>query len=219
MAVFDGHGGADVSDFCIQNLVAAYEAVKEDPTLPNGQMKLGGIFEFLSTRTDEMEAGSTASIVALANNGTEALVGVLGDSPVYVKKADGTIWAAPCHNVRTNPREVDVAQARGGVVYDGYLFDGKGLTAHGIQMSRALGDKDLANVLSREPEIFTVPIDVGSWILVASDGLIDPAHKESNLEWAVIDMIEKGKSARDLVQYALAVPTDDNVSVIIAKVV
>lgn len=220
LAVFDGHGGSDVSDFCIQHLVSAYQAMMEVSDLNTRELRLRALINLLALRTNEMEAGSTASIVAIPADAKEAVIGILGDSPVIIRQAGGTIWQTLGHNVRTTSgAELDAAKGRGGVIYGGYLYSSEGLSAAGLQMTRALGDKNLGNVLSHEPEIFTIPIDVDSWILVASDGLIDPRHGTADNTPNIIQIIEEGKNAKDLVSYALTIPTNDNVSAILVKMI
>jgi serine/threonine protein phosphatase PrpC len=119
--------------------------------------------------------------------------------------------------VRSNPIEAEAAKAKGGIIANGYLYSG--ISRGGLQMSRALGDKHLASVLSRTPDLFTVPFDAKTgWILVASDGLFDPSHELQPHESNIIDLIDQGGSAVDLVEHAVKVPTYDNATAILARV-
>jgi serine/threonine protein phosphatase PrpC len=45
-------------------------------------------------------------------------------------------------------------------------------------MARALGDRLMGEVLSREPTVYTIEIGAQSVIVLASDGLLDPDHAE-----------------------------------------
>jgi serine/threonine protein phosphatase PrpC len=218
LGIFDGHGGNQVSEFCHKNLLNAFNAVADDPTMPTIPEKMKGIFTYLNSRTNSMRAGSTASIVFIPSTLDRAFVGVLGDSPVIIRNADDEVWASPEHNVRSNPSEVAKAKERGGTVYGGYLF-ARGLSSAGLQMTRVLGDAPFSEVVSRDPEIFELSLKAGSFVLVGSDGLFDPSHASGTAREKIVELIDKGAGAGDLAKYALSVPTDDNVSAILVKVI
>ena len=235
-AVFDGHGGSQVSNFLYRNVKNAFDAVANNPALPLIEMKMRGLFDWLTERTKDMEEGSTGSIVFIPSELDRAYVGVLGDSPVIIRTGQGQIitppdisinlpttfgdiWISPEHNVRANPAEVRRIQNQGGYVFGGYAFPGdEKFTSGGLQLTRLFGDADYASIVSREPQIFEVPLQAGSFVLVASDGLIDPAHGSKAAAADIVDMIGQGKTATGLVKYAIGVPTGDNASAILIKV-
>jgi len=236
LAVFDGHGGSGVSEFCENNLLAAFNAVADAPELPTIPDKIRGIFDYLNSYTKGSHDGSTASFVFIPSTLTRAYVGILGDSPVIIKTGEGELmdrqanlgkvvksgeyWHSPEHNVRSNPAEVKRVTAAGGYVYDGYAFSGRGsLTSGGLQLSRTLGDRDFDDILSRDPEIFEVPLAAGSFVLVGTDGLLDPGHKSSAAAQEIVTLIERGADAGQLVhQAAIAKPTGDNVTALLLRV-
>jgi serine/threonine protein phosphatase PrpC len=213
LGVFDGHGGAECSAFCADVF----------PSILQRKPVLQDALEELNVETRSMHSGSTASVVFLPKGNTKAHVAVLGDSPVIIKRVDGSIWIAPEHNVRTNKVEAEAAKARGGFVSGGYLFahyDGSGL-----QMSRALGDAALDGILLRTPEIFEHELGENSFVLVATDGAVDPAHSSGSYGTAptspiddLIHAIERGTTAEQIVNNALAVPTRDNVTALLVEV-
>jgi serine/threonine protein phosphatase PrpC len=102
------------------------------------------------------------------------------------------------HNVRTNLREREAAIARGGEYGEGYLF--KPGSVGGLQMSRALGDNYLEGVLSREPATDVFRIGAKSIVIVASDGVFDPNHKESPevVACELVGLAQKGHTAPEL---------------------
>jgi len=218
LGIFDGHGGDEVSEYCYKNLLKNFNAVADDPSWPTISDKIRGIFHYLNNDTNSMRAGSTASIVFVPSTLDRAFVGVLGDSPVIIRNADNEIWVGPEHNVRSNPSEVAKAKERGGTIYGGYLF-ARGLSSAGLQMTRVLGDASFSEVVSREPEIFEVSLKAGSFVLVASDGLLDPSHASGTARDKIVELIDKGAAAGDLAKYALSIPTNDNVSAILVKVI
>jgi serine/threonine protein phosphatase PrpC len=85
-------------------------------------------------------------------------------------------------------------------------------------MARALGDSHLKGVLSTEPEIDTIPIVGHGFILVATDGLFDPAHRAfgKSLEW-VFSLVADGADAQFLVGDAIRRQTHDNATAILAR--
>lgn len=210
LATFDGHGGSECADWCEKNLIHIFHMILDRK--PENLIK--AIFEILNGATENMGPGCAASIAFIPKDGSSVIVGVLGDAPVLVKKPDGELWLAPEHNVRTNRAEADAAVERGGFVQGGYLC--VGFSSGGLQMSRALGDRFLRKVLNREPEIFTLPLDSNSWVLVGTDGLFDPSHA-TNPSTTIAAAIEAGHDAKQLVQNALDVPTYDNVTAILVK--
>lgn len=241
LAVFDGHGGEGTSEFCEKNLLTAFNAVADDPRFPTISDKIRGIFEHLNTATARNDDGSTASIVFIPSTLTRAYVGILGDSPVIIKTGKGEIvpglpgveplierlpvtsgeyWYSPEHNVRSNPSEVKRIQKAGGYVHNGYSFSGRGsFSSGGLQLSRALGDRDFADILSREPEVFEIPLGLGSFVLVGTDGLLDPGHASRTAASDVVKLIERYADAGQLVANAtITKPTGDNVTAMLLRV-
>jgi serine/threonine protein phosphatase PrpC len=214
LATFDGHGGEECADYCAKRLISLYHEIRNSLLIVNYENLMRAIFHYLHDETEHMGPGCAASIAFIPANGYETIVGVLGDAPVLIRKADGEIWLSPEHNVRTNPAEVDAAIARGGYVQSGYLF--VRLSGSGLQMTRALGDRFLGTVLNREPEVFRLPTGPGSFVLVGTDGLFDPSHATHPSDKIAQNIID-GASAQQLVDNALAVPTGDNVTAILVK--
>lgn len=210
LATFDGHGGSECADFCAKNLISVFHGVPR-ANRPLEEV-IRDVFAILNEKTEIMGPGCAASIAFIPKDEHNVVVGVLGDAPILVKKADGELWLAPEHNVRTNRAEVDAAIKRGGFVQSGYLF--ARYSDAGLQMSRAFGDRFLGTVLNREPEIFRLSIGPGSFVLVGTDGLFDPNHA-TNPSTIIARAIEAGADAYKLVQNALAVPTRDNVTAIL----
>jgi serine/threonine protein phosphatase PrpC len=212
LAAFDGHGGGACAEYCVRNLVPIFQSAMAEYNFFEGVIR--DVFELLNHGTKDMGPGCAASIAFIPKEGRSVFVGVLGDAPVLVKKADGGLWLAPEHNVRTNKAEVAAAEERGGFVQGGYLF--ATYSGDGLQMSRALGDRHLDRVLNRKPEIFRLPLGAGSFVLVGTDGLFDPTHVTQPGE-TIAAAIEAGQDANQLVQNALAVPTYDNVTAILVR--
>jgi serine/threonine protein phosphatase PrpC len=84
-------------------------------------------------------------------------------------------------------------------------------------MSRALGDVKLRHILSQKPETYCVNLDGDSYVLVATDGLFDPAHNDKSTTAVIGNLIRDGYAAQHLVNYAMCTLANDNVTAILAK--
>ena len=216
LGVFDGHGGCGVADYAATHAASFFTTMRKE-FKKDSEIALKMLFQKLVEKTKETSSGSTATIVLVRND--LATVGVLGDSPAIIKTASGDLWHSPEHNVRTNVKECIAAEARGGRISpNGYLFDRYQYQGEGLQMSRALGDRHLNNVLDREPEICQVPINNQSWILVCSDGLIDPSHMNANAASSIITAIDGTSiTAEELVELASATQKYDNSTAVLMR--
>jgi len=219
LAVMDGHGGAEVADYVARHLKAAWETIRPEYDVAP---KMRQVVTALHMMTNEYHAGSTLSLVFIPTHEKVAYVAVLGDSPVIVSQPNGTLHISPDHNVRTNSDEARAAMSRGAVIVGGYMHAGVLHTepyhfgcGPGLQMTRALGDVELDSVLDRNPDVYSVPL--GEFVLVASDGLFDPAHsadpKRQAYDFAI--MVGVGATAEDLV-HSVKQPKD-NVTAILWK--
>ena len=206
LGVWDGHGGAECAALCAKAL----------PSILTNDPSLSYALDELNKMTRTMRAGSTASLVLIPKDESRVDVAVLGDSPVLVSRPDGSIWVSPEHNVRTNEAEADAAIKRGGFLAQGYLF--ADYSGDGLQMSRALGDAHLDKVLSREPEVFSLALYKGKFVLMCSDGAVDPSHAAAKASIdSIVALVEAGGDAQEIVERALAAKTGDNVTAILVR--
>jgi serine/threonine protein phosphatase PrpC len=216
LAIFDGHGGADVAHLASEQLPAIWaDEITAEGATP--KTALQNSIQKLNILTQHYEPGSTISLVFIPANDDTASVAIMGDSPVIIKDAEGKINISPDHNVRTNYIEAEAAKSRGGFVEGGYLF--QSYDGMGLQMARALGDSYLNKVLSRTPEIYGVKINKDSFIIAASDGCFDPGHYDfKKAAQTIVELVERGQEANELVhRAAVDYPTGDNVSCIVAR--
>lgn len=187
LTVMDGHGGMDVSDFCANNI---FRMISLDEGQPED--RLSSLVANLNSATRRHEAGSTFSGVIISEGLNTASIAILGDSPVVILDEKGQLHISPEHNVRTNEKERRAVEARGGLCESGYIWSSG---EAGLQMSRALGDAPLDDILFREPEIYTIYNPI--WVLVASDGLFDPSHKDTESLMEDIKEFAKNRATAD----------------------
>jgi serine/threonine protein phosphatase PrpC len=223
LGVFDGHGGDECSEYLSSK--GYLHIVEEVNAVHNEFGKAGGTedafrraFRRIASETDHMRAGSSATVAFIDAQNSEAVCAVVGDSPVLARWPDGSLFIGPDHNVRTNQAEGKAAEERGGILYNGYVWNGSpyGDYARGLQMARAFGDSELGKIISREPEIFK--IEIGLWLLLGTDGIASPGHTEVELKVGyenIAKLLDDGGDAQKIVDRALRAQTGDNVTAIV----
>ena len=213
MAIVDGHGGSSTAEMVAQSAVRLFtQALSEYKD--NLEGALSKTVAELDRITREQKSGTTLSLVFVPDGESHAHVAVIGDSPVIIKDRKGKINISPDHNVRSNPEELQAAIGRGAHYEQGYIFNPH--SGDGLQMSRALGDRNLEGILSREPDVYSVELGVGSIIIIASDGVFDPGHADTLQEiHQALELVGGGGDARALVDDAIMRMTGDNASAIV----
>jgi serine/threonine protein phosphatase PrpC len=165
----------------------------------------------LCQHTEKFLSGTTLSIALVLEEQDEAVIAVLGDSPIVVIDQSERVHISPEHNVGANLTERQAAVGRGGMYQDGYILNEHG---RGLQLSRALGDANFDGILSREPDIYT--IKGPRWVLVGTDGLLDPAHyNTAALATGLAALRSKNVTARGIVDWAMARGLKDNATAVL----
>ena len=176
LAVFDGHNGEETAQYCRAHF-ANYFQPRNAVDVPDA---LSRAIVRLSQKTRAFESGSTLSAVCvledLEGHHDIAVVAVLGDSPVIVRREDGSVWTSTLHNVGTNEEERREAIANG--AYFGFGYISMTLSGPGLQLSRALGDAPFRSILSDTPEISV--IESPAAVLVASDGIFNETYSDKD---------------------------------------
>lgn len=218
LAVFDGHSGEQTAEWLHVNLLPilleelSTHLLREILSPLEIKAALSRAFKKADKATHNNHAGSTATVVVITPDQSEAFIAVLGDSPVIARDSSGIRHVAPEHNVRTNRAEREAAEDRGGIYGGGYIC--RGFSGPGLQMGRAFGDANLGRIISKEPEIYGMPL--GEWLLVCSDGVTDPGHSEMAEAVNKIEaLVDAGATAQNLVDRAVKIPTEDNATAIL----
>jgi len=210
LAVMDGHGGEEVSEFCEKEIRKIFQLFRTE----QAKTALKKLVAELSLRTTHFNEGSTISLALITNNPRKVSVAVLGDSPVVVYDKQGKLHTSPEHNVRSNLKERKAAEQRGGIYSGGYIWNDLGDLGQGLQMGRALGDAHLGGILSRRPDVYSIERPV--WVLVASDGLFDPGHSNTD---ALVEEIrkyaERNANADELMKWAETRGLKDNATALV----
>lgn len=212
LAVMDGHRGSDVASYCKSRI--EYFFSLDNPESSKEALKQ--LVADLNEGTRNSPCGSTFSAVCILESHDKASVAILGDSPVIVIDKNGRVHVSPCHNARTNLEERALAVERGGIYTGGYIYNHE--MTHGLQMTRALGDREMGNVISRKPDVYT--IEAPRWICVASDGLVelldDVLNNDKNAAIdKIVEMAKGGANAHDLLEWAKKKVLIDNTTIVV----
>lgn len=197
--VCDGHfDGFDAA------MIAARELPKHFSTARPTTDDIRAQFARVAELTKFCSNGTTATLVFVHNDGS-VIAGVLGDSLVVVGNSQ-TMIVGPNHNAGTNNAERDWAVEHGAHYRPPHLMFG----SYGLQMSRAFGNWFLADILNREPEIFTATAGQVSWVAVMTDGVLDTTHTDYDSHCLLFrDLVEKGRSAKEIIERFLPFKQDD----------
>lgn len=169
----------------------------------------------LHEMTKNSSSGSTLSVAVIPEDEPRAHVAILGDSPVMIFDGNGGINMSPSHNSRDNPKELEEAIKRGAKPQRGYI--GADGSRELLQITRALGDRELGSVLSREPDIYSADITEDSVVMVSSDGVLGSGQKDNQRAIAYLEnllTVEK-IDAEELVRDASRRGSKDNATAII----
>jgi serine/threonine protein phosphatase PrpC len=214
LSALDGHGGDDAVIAAVAELKALTQLPVPQGTSP--ETVLLNAFDSLVRRTDGMHSGAAATIVLIPESGDEIAIGVLGDCPA-MRVSEDDVFRAPEHNVGTNDAELRRAEARGAWYNGGYIMAGR-FGMIGLQMSRALGDCALDEVLDRQPEIVATSFVPGDTLIVGTDGLYYASQRRRNDSMRLLAaQARDGRDATFIVEDAERRKTRDNASVFVVR--
>ncbi|MBI2048571.1 MAG: protein serine/threonine phosphatase 2C family protein [Parcubacteria group bacterium] len=192
LAVFDGHGGDAVSEYCRKHFQTFFIALLTKSIAT----ALAEATARIAQETAHYQCGSTLSAAFVCESNDTVTVAVLGDSPVLVCKENGSVLIAPQHNVHTNIVERYACIERGAAYSCGYI--GAPNSNPMLQLSRALGDAELRSVISDVPEIFTLKSPRA--VVVATDGIdVDPYDTETHT--GIAEIMQGATHAKTILEW------------------
>jgi serine/threonine protein phosphatase PrpC len=175
VAVFDGHGGAQVAEHAAARVLALVEAALARGL---GREALGREV-FLGLDSAVTRCGSTATLLWVRDR--DLGVAWAGDSRAILVSQDSWRVLASDHRI-DRAEERSRVLAAGAVIDPPYVIDPR--TEYGLMVTRALGDRELRRIgITAEPEVVSARLwddDVG--FVVATDGLWDVVANEEAAE-------------------------------------
>lgn len=216
MGIFDGHGGSECSNYLKKNITKYFQFTEEDlsdieklkKSITSSCIVINQVF--FSAFPDNYD-GSCAlmSFIFKINKRYHLLVANVGDSMGIVLKEteNGKLDYSVLNKLHKpcDPQEKAILEKSGFVVINNRFL--------GLAVSRAFGDRDLAEVgLPCKPEFRNYEItNKFRYMVLASDGLWDVVTEDKVLE--LINQINTNSEL--LAEYALDNGSEDNVTVII----
>ncbi|KAG7347155.1 serinethreonine phosphatase [Nitzschia inconspicua] len=195
VAVFDGHGGADVSSLLRDRVHKLYKEALPKRHLeesekagnsssypPSVQSHIGAIRSALNRverdvlKVDDLEyQGSTAVVVLVHqdDDGERTLVAAnVGDSRAILSRSGRALDLTKDHKPCDEREKARIRSMGADIEWDPY---GQLYRVNDLSLSRAIGDRFAKPVVSSEAEIDCLPIIDGKdeFFLLASDGLWD----------------------------------------------
>jgi len=171
--LFDGHSGSLVSDYANVHfpVLLAKKLKSKDPETALRET-------FLELNADILEkqikGGCTATAVLVLED--KAYVAHVGDSRAAIIHPDGKLERLTVDHRPDNEAEAAAVKSRGGFVFK--LGGGVGRVNGVLAITRAMGDRDLKDVITAEPDIRQLPGDLfnkedPATLIVACDGMWD----------------------------------------------
>ncbi|KAF0700758.1 Aste57867_8711 [Aphanomyces stellatus] len=226
-AVYDGHGGANVSQYLSDHLhKTVFAQVESHPTETlDSSLQAAMLATDCTIYDNAINHGSTA--IAMLLDGTHMAFASLGDSQAILCSNDGRDVVDLCHSHRpTTASERDrILSARGSIV-DGRIFGVLGV-------SRAFGDNDLktskgafkdkfnGDVVGSQPDVRLHALRPDDeFVVLACDGIFDVLSPEQ-----LVGFIRSRLSLHQDVQvaadeaaaHAMRLGSTDNLSVVIVR--
>jgi serine/threonine protein phosphatase PrpC len=210
--MFDGHNGADASSYANAHLQASLLRELNAGAGPEKSLHTAFVETHKKLIENNVRGGTTATAVLF--DGQSGWVAHVGDSRVAVV-CNGELRRLTVDHRPSNEAEAKAVRGRGGFII---AFGGREMRVNGmIAITRALGDRELVDALSPEPDVSPVPFDWSlSTLVVACDGLWDTLPDSEVL--TIIKAVPDPQSAAiELRNSAYRHGSYDNISVMVIK--
>jgi len=211
--IFDGHNGPLAAEAANERMPAVLKEALASCESPEEALKLS-FHKIHDAIIDEcIKGGCTATVVLFL--GEKGYVAHVGDTRLALIH-DGMLRRLTIDHRPSNKAEADAVRARGGLVL---CFGGREMRVNGmIAITRALGDRELADALTCEPDVSPVPWEFGTddVLVLACDGLWDKVPDEAVLN-TVRSETDPLKAAEALRNMAYNKGSTDNISVMVIR--
>lgn len=232
-SVFDGHGGREAADFASEHLHnEVLKAVRDACAgIPEDEdeaavdvVKVAMVQGFLATdrrflAEGHLRGGATATTAFLRRG--RIWVANVGDCRAVM--CEGGTAKALTHDHRPDKEEErEAVERRGGEVVK---ILGTSRVQGVLGVSRSIGDRDLKQYITAEPEVFSMLVSNQSeFLILGTDGLWDVVGNQeaTDLVAAKVDSVSGGRrgidaASRGLVELARTRGSRDDISVLIVE--
>lgn len=216
LAVYDGHGGPEVSQYASQHLHTRFFHFLESVGVEESFKRAYVITDkdlSLEDQVSHCHAGSTATTIFM--RGSDLYVAWVGDSRAVCLSSDAVTALTVDDNARTNVEEVNRIRAEGGYIANGRVNNY-------LAVTRAIGDAVMRDVgVTPQPHVchYSLNPNKAYVIVIASDGLWDVM---SNDQVHQLYLQEPQASAEELatclLRKTIAKRSADDVTIVCCKI-
>ena len=223
-AVFDGHGGKQVSNYLKENLPKYF--VDKRITYPISKKYVMSVYDYiqkcLAKHAFSKNMGSTALVVIHFKYNNEEYLNVInsGDSRCILCRDNFAMPLTKDHRPNMVEEYYRIIALGGEVKFDGMDWRIKDLS-----VSRAFGDIDATPFLTHRPDLFRYKLDkTDKFIILSCDGLFERLDNNTIVNFILLNCYDSTLNnrinkhiniAKKLAEYAIKAGSGDNVSVII----
>jgi integrin-linked kinase-associated serine/threonine phosphatase 2C len=225
VAVFDGHGGAEMAERCRDGLLNKLSGLGEYIVDDEAIKRAFYDFDEMLRHQNHSESSSTATLALMLPSGTLKLVN-LGDSRSIILSNAGTVLSMTVDHTPRVADERDRILGCGGIVseegkIEGNLDVSRGFGDYRYKTPSATQDEKGRNIykVSNIPDIITVGPKVmadARFVVLASNGLWGKMTNEQVAEFVLTNQaLSSYQIARELALKAYGSRSQDNISVVV----
>jgi protein phosphatase 2C len=224
-AVFDGHGGKEVSEFLKATLPKYFINKKVQYPLHKDYVinAYNALQNELKTKPYSKNTGSTGLVVAhfKAPDGANYLnILNTGDSRCILCRDNFAMPLTKDHKPNWPEEYCRITQLGGKIEFDQYDWRIKDLS-----VSRAFGDLDATPYVTHLPDLFKYKLDKSDkFIILCCDGMLETLSNSDAVNFVLLNCYSKDTKtrinkdiniAKRLAEYALKKGSGDNISIIV----
>ena len=223
-AIFDGHGGKEVSKFLNINMPKYF--FNKSVSYPIPRKYVSSVFDHLQKNLQNQKyskhCGSTALIVLHYKHNNEEYINVIntGDCRCILCRDNFAMPLTKDHKPNWPEERARIENLGGNIVFDGFDFRIKDLS-----VSRAFGDIDATPYVTHTPDLFRYKLEkTDKFIVLGCDGLFDQASNDLIVNFILLNAYDMNTNkrinknvniAKKLAEFVIQRGSTDNVSVII----
>jgi serine/threonine protein phosphatase PrpC len=224
-AVFDGHGGKQVSQYLSEKLYPYF--MEKKIQYPVKKDYVYTVFDLIQTNLKgnkyAVEAGSTCLVVIQYKKNNNFFLNIfnVGDSRCVLCRDNFGLPLTKDHKPNW-PEEQHRIELLGGDIVN----DGDDWRINRLSVSRAFGDLDTTPFISHKPDIFRYQIDKKNdkFLVIACDGVWDVLSNQDVVNFILSNCYDKTLKTRinkdfniahQLAEYAINRGSFDNITIII----
>jgi len=223
-AVFDGHGGKEVSTYIKSNLSKYF--LNNKVSYPISKRYVTNVYDYVQKSLHKYDfaygAGCTGLVVIHFKNNGENYLNIFnnGDSRCILCRDNFGMPLTKDHKPNWPEERARIEQLGGVITFDGYDFRIKDLS-----VSRAFGDIDASPFVTHQPDVYRYKLDKNDkFIIMACDGLWDVLNNHDVTNFVLsncYDIVTKQRInknvniAKKLAEYAIKKGSTDNITCIV----